>query len=90
MPIALDGLPQLIREHEQICREEAELAGRRKEALKRLKSELGVNSVDEASELVEKLIDRRERIAEKYAREYKRFKVAFEKHCNQRSEELCQ
>lgn len=79
MPIALDGLPQLIREHEQVCREEAELAGRIKEALKRLKSELGVASIDEAESLVERLTKKREWIGGKYLRVYNQFKAAMDK-----------
>ena len=84
MPIALDDLQQLIRDHERVCREEAELSGRLKEALKRLKTELGVASAEEAKALVNKLLKRRDKQAAKYHKAYKQFKVDFNKSLSQR------
>lgn len=84
MPISLDNLPQLIRDHEQICREEAELAGRRKEALKRLKSDFNAGSIEEVEKVIDRLADRRERIGAKYLREYNKVKDAVQEYRKRR------
>lgn len=80
MPIVLDDLPQLIRDHEEVVRGEAEQTGRLKEALRRLREELGVKSEEEAVRLVRRLLKKRDRIGDEYLAEYKRFKPAFRKY----------
>ena len=84
MPLVLDDLHKLIQQHEQVTKEEAELSGRLKEALKTLKEDFNVNSVDELRELVKKLVKQRQKLVDEYTEKYNQFKKAFEKYQQQK------